>query len=114
MIGIDGWVDFDQNLDLVARFAMIPPRRNIPVLSQILENTQLQVPIQGTLKKPKLNGEAIKDRFKDMGTNLLETMMDVGASGLNRDPPRRPWCRRRGSCTVATVFPPLPRPGDDR
>ena len=84
VIGIEGWVDFDQNLDLVARFAMIPPRRNIPVLSQILENTEIQVPIKGTFKKPKLNGEAIKDRFKDMGTNLLETMMDVGANGLNR------------------------------
>ena len=83
-IGLDGSVDFDQNLDLVARFAMVPPRKNIPVLSQILEHTQLQVPISGTLKKPRLNTEAIKDRFKDMGTNLLETMLDVGASGLNR------------------------------
>jgi translocation and assembly module TamB len=112
-IGLDGSIDFDQNLDLVARFAMVPPRRNIPVLSQILENTQLQVPITGTLKKPKLNGEAIKDRFKDMGTNLLETMMDVGASGLNRvfrggrgaggeGPARR------------DVFPPFARPDDDQ
>ncbi len=112
-IGLDGSVDFDQNLDLVARFAMVPPRKNIPVLSQILEHTQLQVPITGTLKKPKLNTEAIKDRFKDMGTNLLETMMDVGANGLNRvlgggrgaggDGPAR-----------RDPFPPFSRPDDNQ
>jgi translocation and assembly module TamB len=111
VIGLDGWVDFDQNLDLVARFAMIPPRRNIPVLSQVLENTQIQVPITGTLKNPKLNAEAIKDRFKDMGTNLLETMMEVGANGLNRvlggGAGGNAGARR-------DVFPPFTRPDDDR
>ena len=71
VIGLDGSVDFDQNLDLVARFAMVPPRQNIPVLSQILEHTQIQVPITGTLKKPKLNTEAVKDRFKDLGTPVI-------------------------------------------
>lgn len=113
VIGLDGSVDFDQNLDLVARFAMVPPRKNIPVVSQILENTQLQVPITGTLKKPRLNTEAIKDRFKDMGTNLLETMMDVGASGLNR-------LLRNGRGAGGNgperrdVFPPFARPDDDQ
>ena len=112
-IGLDGSVDFDQNLDLVARFAMVPPRKNIPVLSQILENTQLQVPISGTLKKPRLNTEAIKDRFKDMGTNLLETMMDVGASGLNRVLRGGPGAAGEGPAR-RDVFPPFPRPDDDR
>src|SRR5262249_41369453 len=101
VIGVEGWVDFDQNIDLVARFAMIPPRRNIPVLSQILENTQLQVPITGTLRKPRLNGEAIKGRLKDMGTTLLETMMDVGASGRDR--------LLRGGPGRAGQAPPPPR-----
>ena len=32
-IGLNGSVDFDQNLDLVARFALIPPGSNVPVLS---------------------------------------------------------------------------------
>jgi translocation and assembly module TamB len=109
-IGLEGWVDFDQNLDMVASFAMIPPRRNIPVLSQILENTQIQVPITGTFKKPRINGEAIKDRFKDMGTNLLETMMDVGANGLNR------ILRggQGGPVGRRDFFPPFPPPADDR
>ena len=66
-IGIEGTVDFDQNLNLVASFAMAPPRKEIPVLSEILENTQLQVPITGTLKNPRLDGDAIAERFKNMG-----------------------------------------------
>lgn len=111
VIGIEGWVDFDQNLDLVARFAMVPPRRNIPVLSQILENTELQVPIKGTFKNPKLNGDAIKDRFKDMGTNLLETMMDVGANGLNRI--LRGGLRRGQPVPPRDFFPPFNPPGED-
>src|SRR5262249_12576494 len=83
-VGVDGWVDFDQNLNLLASFALIPPRKEIPVLSAVLRNAQLQVPITGTLKHPRLDDNAIKARFKDLGTNLLETMMDVGAKGLDR------------------------------
>ncbi|MFO0891836.1 MAG: hypothetical protein U0790_22200 [Isosphaeraceae bacterium] len=108
-IGIEGWMDFDQNLDMVASFAMIPPRRNIPVLSDLLASTQLQVPITGTLKKPRLNGEAIKDRFKEMGTNVLDTLIGVGANGLNRilrgGPP--------ANAPRGDFFPPFVPPGDD-
>ena len=84
VIGIDGWVDFDKNLDLLASFAVVPPKQNIPVLSQILESTQLQVPIKGTLDNPKINGDAIKDRFKNMGDALLETALGIGGGGLGR------------------------------
>jgi translocation and assembly module TamB len=84
VIGIEGWVDFDQNLDLVASFAVVPPRKNIPVLSDLLASTQLQVPITGTFKKPRINGDVIKDRFKQMGTNVLDTLIGVGTEGLNR------------------------------
>ena len=83
-IGIEGSVDFDQNLNLVASFAMVPPRKNIPVLSEILENTQIQLPITGTFKKPRIDGDAIKDRFKDLGVNMLDTVIDAGVNGLGR------------------------------
>jgi translocation and assembly module TamB len=83
VLGLEGWIDFDQNLDLVASFAMVPPRQKIPVLSTLLENTQIQVPISGTLKKPRINGDAIGERFKDLGTNLLDKVLGVGANGLN-------------------------------
>ena len=83
-IGIDGTVDFDQNLNLVASFAMAPPRKEIPVLSEILENTQLQVPITGTLKNPRINSDAIAERFKNMGVNMLDTVIGAGVNGLGR------------------------------
>src|SRR5262249_23405162 len=83
-IGIDGTVDFDQNLNLLASFAVAPPRKEIPVLSEILKNTRLQIPITGTFKNPRLNGDAIAARFKDMGLNMLDTVIGAGASGLGR------------------------------
>ncbi len=83
-IGIEGWIDFDQNLNLVAKFAMVPPRRNIPVLSDILENAQLQLPITGTFQKPRIDGDAIKDRFKDLGVNMLDSLIGAGVNGLGR------------------------------
>jgi translocation and assembly module TamB len=95
VIGVDGWVDFDKNLDLLASFALVPPRRNIPVVSQILESTQLQVPISGTLDRPKINGDAIKERFKNLGDSILQTTLGIGGpNGLGRifqggGPPRR-------------------------
>jgi translocation and assembly module TamB len=113
-IGIDGWVDFDQNLNLVASFAMVPPRRNIPVLSDILQNAQIQVPITGTFKKPRIDGEAIKERFKDLGVNMLDNLIgagvNAGVNGLGRILQGGPG--RNGP--PRDFFPPLAPPGDDR
>jgi translocation and assembly module TamB len=113
-IGIEGWVDFDQNLNLVASFAMAPPRRNIPVLSDILQNTQIQVPITGTFKKPRIDGEAIKERFKDLGVNILDNLIgagvNAGVNGLGRILQGGPG--RNGP--PRDFFPPLAPPGDDR
>ena len=109
-IGIEGWVDFDQNLNLVASFAMVPPRRNIPVLSDILQNAQIQLPITGTFKKPRINGDAIKDRFKDLGVNMLDNLIGAGINGLGRmlqgDPGRNGPQR--------DFFPPFVPPGNDQ
>ncbi len=109
-IGIEGWVDFDQNLNLVASFAMVPPRRNIPFLSDILENAQLQLPITGTFQKPRIDGDAIKDRFKDLGVNMLDSVIGAGVNGLGRILQGGP--RRNGP--QRDFFPPFVAPGSDQ
>jgi translocation and assembly module TamB len=111
-IGINGTVDFDQNLNLVASFAMAPPRKEIPVLSEILRNTQFQVPITGTFKKPRLNGDAIAARFKDMGLNMLDTVIGAGASGLGRILQRGGPAPRGGQSR--DLFPPFVPPSPDQ
>ena len=110
-IGMEGTIDFDQNLNLVASFAMAPPRKEIPVLSDILENTQLQVPITGTLKNPRLDGDAIAERFKNMGVNMLDTVIGAGVNGLGRILQGGPGAGRRGQ--PRDFFPPFVPPGAD-
>ena len=78
IIGIEGWMDFDKRIDMLATFAVVPPEKNIPVVSVLLENARIQVPLTGTLDKPKIDGERIKERFKDFGESLLETTLGVG------------------------------------
>ena len=108
-IGIDGTVDFDQKLNLLASFAMAPPRKEIPVLSEILENTQLQVPITGTLKNPRIDSDAIAERFKKMGVNLLDTVIGAGVNGLGRILEGGPGAGRSGR--PRDFFPPFVVPG---
>jgi translocation and assembly module TamB len=83
-IGLDGSVDFDQNLDLVARFALIPPRSNVPILTPLMANARFDLPIRGTLKNPKVDGAALKEYWKTVGTNLLGNSMDAGVNGLQK------------------------------
>jgi translocation and assembly module TamB len=83
-IGIDGTVGFDKSLDLVAQFALNPPRSQIPVLSPILQTARFDLPITGTLSKPKIDGEELKNRWKAIGTGLLGNTMDAGVNGLER------------------------------
>ena len=108
-IGMEGTVDFDQNLNLVASFAMAPPRKEIPVLSEILEKTQIQVPITGTLKNPRIDGDAIAERFKNMGVNMLDTVIGAGVNGLGRIILGGPGAARRGQ--PRDFFPPFVPPG---
>ena len=83
-IGLDGSVDFDKNLDLVARFALNPPGSDVPVLTPILETARFEIPIRGTLTNPKIDGEAMKERWKAIGTDLLQGSMEAGVNGLQR------------------------------
>ncbi|MFI5454421.1 MAG: hypothetical protein ACHRXM_03135 [Isosphaerales bacterium] len=83
-IGLDGSVDFDKNLDLVARFSLNPPGSDVPILTPILQTARFEVPIRGTLTNPKIDGEAMKERWKGIGTDLLQGSMEAGLSGLQR------------------------------
>jgi translocation and assembly module TamB len=79
VIGLEGWMDFDKRLDMLATFAIVPPERDIPVLSAVLRNARIQVPLTGTLDNPKIDGDKIKERFQDFGQSLLETTLGVGS-----------------------------------
>ncbi len=83
-IGVNGSVDFDQNLDLVARFALAPTRSSVPVLTPILSNVKFDLPIRGTLKNPKIDGEALKEHWAEIGTDLLGNSMVAGVNGLQK------------------------------
>jgi translocation and assembly module TamB len=103
-IGVNGTVDFDQNLDLVARFALTPPRSGVPVLTPIMENMKFDLPIRGTLKKPKIDGEALKAHWAEVGTDLLGNSMAAGVNGLQRMLQGLPVRGLRG------LIPPVRRP----
>jgi translocation and assembly module TamB len=83
-IALDGSVDFDRNLDMVARFALNPLRSRVPILSPLVETARFELPLRGTLAKPKIDGEALKERWKAIGSGLLQGSMEVGANGLQQ------------------------------
>lgn len=105
VIGLEGWMDFDKRIDMLATFAAVPPQRDIPVVSMLLRNAQIQVPLTGTLDNPKIDGERIKQRFQDLGESLLETTLGVGA-GIG-DIFRRGPGRVRPAPPAATAPPPI-------
>ncbi len=110
-IGLDGSVDFDKNLDLIARIAMEPPRSNVPVLSPIMKLARIELPIRGTLNKPKIDGAALKQRLKSFGADLLDNSLQVGVDGLQRlfQGLKAPSFRRSAP-PARRLPPPPPRP----
>ncbi len=83
-VGLDGSVDFDRNLDMVAHFGLVPPRNGAPVLSSVMQAARFDLPIRGTLDHPKINGEALKEHWKGIGENLLGNSLEFGADALDR------------------------------
>jgi hypothetical protein len=83
-IGLEGSVDFDKKLDLVARFTMTPQGHDRPVLAALLRSARIEIPIGGTLEKPKIDRGALKQRLNSMGESLLEGSITAGAEGLLR------------------------------
>jgi hypothetical protein len=84
-VALEGSVDFRKNLDLVARFSLNPPQAaDKPVLASILKTARLEVPISGTLDDPRIDPQAMQERLKSVGSDLLENSVGIGAEGLVR------------------------------
>jgi translocation and assembly module TamB len=83
-VGLEGSVDFEKHLDLVARFRVNPPRADRPLLAALLNNARFELPIRGTLEDPRIDQDALKERLKSMGTDMLGNSIVAGADGLFR------------------------------
>jgi translocation and assembly module TamB len=83
-IALDGSVDFDRNLDMLARFSLNPLRSRVPVLSPLVETARFDLPIRGTLAKPKIDGEQLKERWKSIGSGLLQGGVEAGVNGFQQ------------------------------
>ena len=82
-IELEGWVDFDRNLSLTATVPVTSAMvANIPVLDDIVTGTRIQVPIGGTLDKPKVDREAANIALKGLGKELLGRTAVRGAAEL--------------------------------
>ncbi len=113
-IGVNGSVDFEQNLDLVARFALSPSGRRVPFLSPLMRMVKFDLPIRGTLKNPKIDGEALKERWKSFGANFLDDSLQAGASSLEQLLEGLPVPGQRGLRPPARrVAPPAPPRRDE-
>ena len=80
---VEGWVDFDKNLDVIASIPLTPAMvGNNPVLGEMVAGTKFQVPITGSLAAPKFDKEAFRLGMKDLGKSLLTRSVGVGALEL--------------------------------
>ena len=128
-IEIDGWVDFDKNLGLMATVPVTPAMfGNNPLLGEIVAGTKVRIPIGGTLAAPKLDKAAFNDELKDLGKTLLVRGAGVGAIELlgrlarPRDPnaPPPPTAEERKAMRIEKRnerrarrgLDPLPVPGE--
>jgi translocation and assembly module TamB len=82
-VELDGWVDFDRNINLTASVPVLPSMlADRPVLEGIAGTTKIKVPIRGTLQKPEIDRKAFDLALKDMGRSLLEGAVTEGAAAL--------------------------------
>jgi hypothetical protein len=116
-VALEGSVDFEKHLDLVARFRVNPPRADRPVLAALLNNARFELPIRGTLDKPRIDEEALKDRLKSMGSDMLGNSITAGADGLLRlldGLPKRREARKPPADGPGAPPPPEPQPPGPR
>jgi hypothetical protein len=107
-VAVEGSVDFEKRLDLLARFRINPPRADRPVIAALLNNARFELPIRGTLDDPQIDEEALKERLKSMGSDLLGNSIFAGTEGLLRLLERLP--RRREARKPPADAPDVARP----
>lgn len=82
-IELEGWVDFDRNIRLVASLPITPAMvGNAPVLSDIVKGQRISVPIRGTMRAPQIDRDAMNLALKDLGKSILENGAVRGAAEL--------------------------------
>jgi hypothetical protein len=83
-ITLDGSVDFDKNLDLVAGIAMNRSTPIAGVLPPALQNARVDIPIRGTMQNPRIDSRGFRDRLAEMGADLFGNSVEAGLDGLQR------------------------------
>ncbi|WP_406695050.1 hypothetical protein V5E97_28825 [Singulisphaera sp. Ch08] len=82
-VELDGWVDFDRNLQLTASLPITAAMvGNAPILSAMVENQRISVPIRGTLKNPEIDRDAMNLSLKNLGQSILGNGMVRGAAEM--------------------------------
>ena len=79
-IDLDGWVDFDRKLNLVASVPVVPTAlANAPLVNDFVGPAMIRVPIRGTLDKPEVDRQAFNLGMKETGRSVLERSVTRGA-----------------------------------
>jgi translocation and assembly module TamB len=101
-IELEGWVDFDRNLALMASLPLTPAMvGNQPLLGSIVAGAKIRVPITGSLDKPAIDRQVLNLALRDLGKTLLERGAIQGAAALlqrltqGRDPNAPPPLTRQ-------------------
>ncbi len=69
---MEGWVDFQRNMAMVASFPITPTMLgNNNLLADITAGAKIQVPITGTLDKPKIDDDLFKKQLAETGKGIL-------------------------------------------
>ena len=112
-VAMEGSVDFEKHLDLLARFRVNPPRADRPVLAALLNNARFELPIRGTLTDPRIDQEELKERLRSLGPDMLGNSVVAGAEGLMRlleGLPRRREARKPPADAPEMARPETPAP----
>ena len=78
---LDGTVDFDGNLDLLAVVGLKSEAFQNPLPALVAGAAQLRIPIEGTLDRPKVDREAFRAGLQETGRDLLRRGALAGAAG---------------------------------
>jgi hypothetical protein len=83
-IALDGSVDFDRNLDVVARLAVSQSAPVVSFLPPLLRNAQVDIPIRGTMQHPRIDTGGFRERLADIGMDFFGNRVGAGLDRLKR------------------------------